>query len=173
MAKRHKHQKTMMSHVGKLITPLAFIAAFVPQLTSKDTVNNPTYSSLKATEKAKFLANSITGRMFGYNPYPQYGTRSITINPSGMFNIYSFGGLAAIVASSMMPKSLGGRANLRRVGKGLFWGGVIGGLFDDPANPNQLRTSMRSDPAQTENFDRQVFEPVESIEGGFGRAAAI
>lgn len=121
-----------MSIIGKAITPLSFVAAFVPQITNKDTVGNASYAALPNTQKAQFLVNSIAGRMTGFNPFPQYGTQSFTVNPAGVINKYTGMGIGLMVLGSVLPRGVGGKGIAKKIGKGLFWGGVIGGFFDDP-----------------------------------------
>ena len=137
--------------VSKAVTPLAFVASFLPQITAKDTVNNAAYVALPNTEKAQFLANSAIGRMTGFNPFPQYGTQQLTINPAGTINQYTGMGLGLMILSHVLPKEAGGKSLARKIGKGLFWGGVVGGFFDDPKPNRSTNTSYASQAAYMNN----------------------
>lgn len=132
----------MHKWLGKLITPAAFAVSFTGQLTTKDIQNYPAYNSLPNVEKGKFLLNSIAGRVTSFNPYPQYGTPKFTINPTGPINKYTGMGISLMVLGHVLPKGLGGKGIARKAGKGLFWGGVIGGFFD-PATGARGGASQR------------------------------
>jgi len=154
MARRRRRGRRMAAKhhfggiIGKLITPASFIAAFVPQIAGKDINNNPSFQTLAPMEKAKFLSNSIMGRTTGINPFPQYGTSSFTLNPAGTLNKYTGMGVGLMILSEVLPRGFGGKSISRKVGKGLFWGGIVGGLFDDPKslppNPSQQIGSVYS-----------------------------
>jgi hypothetical protein len=144
MARRRRHHSGSSGFWGmlsKAITPLSFAAAFVPQLASKDTSTSAYTSLTSNTDRAKFLVNSISGRMTGFNPFPQYGTHSFTVNPSGVFNNYTYMGAGLMILGSVLPKGMGGKGLARKVGKGLFWGGVIGGFFDDPVRSGATQSN--------------------------------
>lgn len=130
----HKHHKSggFMSVVHKLIVPASFGVAFTAQVSAKDIQNygQTNFNALPNMEKGKFMANSLIGHVTNYNPFPQYGTSGITINPTGPINKYTGMGIGLMVLSQVLPKGFGGRTMAKKFGKGLFWGGVVGGFLD-------------------------------------------
>lgn len=135
--RRHRRHHSSRKHsignmLGRFIEPASFGVAFVSQVSQKDIASYPNFSTLSGVEKLKFLGNSIAGRTTGINPFPQYGKNNITINPSGIINKFTGLGIALWAVGEFAPSSLGHKSAIKRVGKGMFWGGVFGGLFDDP-----------------------------------------
>jgi hypothetical protein len=123
-------ENSIMKWAGKLLAPAAFGVAFVNQVSAKDIAVFPSYNSLSNTERAKFLGNSVIGHITGYNPFPQYGTAGITINPTGFVNKFTGLGVGLLTLSYVMPSGVGGKSLARKAGKGFLWGGIIGGLLD-------------------------------------------
>jgi hypothetical protein len=134
-----------MSKLGKFITPAIGGVSFVSQLTAKDITNygGSNYQALANVEKAKFLGNAIASRTTGFSPYPQYGTPGFTINPAGTLNKFTGAGVLLLVASEVAPSGFG-KANIKRVGKGLLLGGIFGGLFDAPKQAGQTQQQQQA-----------------------------
>lgn len=140
MARRRRFRRRAKTHsrggvmhwVNKLIAPAAFGIALTTQVSSKDIANygQSQYQALTNTQKAQFLGNSLANHFTGFAPYPQYGTPGITINPTGPINKFTGMGIGLMILGHVLPGKLGGKTQAYRAGKGLFWGGVIGGFFD-------------------------------------------
>lgn len=137
-SRHHSRSKGVGHYINKLVTPVLFTGAFVSQITAKDIATSSTYATLPPMERAKFLANSVVGRTSGINLFPQYGQQKLTINPSGMVNKFTGLGLGLMIFGHIAPKGIGGKGLAKKGGKALFWGGILGGLFDDPVprHPN-------------------------------------
>lgn len=137
----HRRSYSAMHAVSKYITPAAFGVSFVGQLTAKDIQSYSGYNALTNTEKLKFLGNAIASRTIGFSPYPQYGTPGFTVNPSGAINKYTGMGLGLLILSKVIPNGVGGKSIAHKVGKGFFWGGIIGGFFDANTGGRQGATN--------------------------------
>jgi hypothetical protein len=134
---RRAHHRThdgVMSKLSKFVVPATFAVSAVGQLTAKDIAAYPSYDTLPNIEKGKFLLNAVLGRTTSFNPYPQYGTPKFTVNPAGALNKYTGTGIGLMILSAVLPKGVGGKGIAKKVGKGLFWGGIVGGFFDAPKN---------------------------------------
>jgi hypothetical protein len=95
-----------------------------------------------ATRAQNFI-NSLSGRITGYNPFPQTGTVPQTISIDGIFNKWSGIGLGAWIYGMLPVKQLPQKSKAKTLGKALLSGGVLGGLFStgNPHNTNLLTTS--------------------------------
>ncbi len=93
--------------------------------------------------RAQNFVNSLSGRITGYNPFPQTGTVPQTISIDGMFNRYSGGGLLAWLYGMLPIKQLPHKGKAKTLGKSLLTGGVLGGLFStgNPHNTNLISPS--------------------------------
>jgi len=93
--------------------------------------------------RAQNFVNSLSGRITGYNPFPQTGTVPQTISIDGIFNKWSGIGLGAWIYGMLPVKQLPQKAKAKTLGKALLSGGVLGGLFStgNPHNTNLLTTS--------------------------------
>lgn len=120
---------------GQLMTGGSFVITFLSQLTAKDiTANQAAFSAYTPTDKAKFLANTVVGRITGINIFNDMPQVPQTINPSGVINKYTGLGLGAIIYKKVpfLPfKNIVGH-----LGEGSLAGGIFGGLFDAPNNSN-------------------------------------
>lgn len=120
--------------LGKVVTPAAFGLSFLSQLMSKDldpsTTQGRYYQNADIVGKIKMISNDVTGRVTGLNAFPDAPNFKQTINPAGVVNKYTGMGLGLLIYSHVAPRGMGGKGLARKVGKGLFWGGVIGGFFD-------------------------------------------
>jgi len=95
-----------------------------------------------ATRAQNFI-NSLSGRITGYNPFPQTGTVPQTISIDGIFNKWSGIGLGSWIYGMIPMKQLPHKAKAKTLGKALLSGGILGGLFStgNPHNTNLLTTS--------------------------------
>lgn len=124
-SRRHDMMSTGMSWINRLIGPSALVVAMVGQVTAKDVQAYPGYNALPNMEKGKFLLNNTLSRMSGFSPFPQYGTPGFTINLTGPINKYTGLGIGLQILGAVTKQPLA-----RKAGKGLMWGGIIGGIFD-------------------------------------------
>jgi len=95
-----------------------------------------------ATRAQNFI-NSLSGRITGYNPFPQTGTVPQTISIDGIFNKWSGIGIGSWIYGMLPIKQLPHKAKAKTLGKALLSGGVLGGLFStgNPHNTNLLTPS--------------------------------
>lgn len=131
MARRHFH-KPKTSIFG-IVSKVAPYVAFVSQITGKDTA--AIQSQPNTVSQLQAYANAITGRLTGINIFKGNSVQARqTINIAGVANQWSGMGLAAMIYGEMgkhfsiLPQA----GKVRSVGKKVFLGGVLGGLFDDP-----------------------------------------
>lgn len=153
--RRHRRYHSRRGGVGhylnKAIVPATFLGSFISQATAKDIAVSTVYPTLPAMEKGKFLLNSVAGRATGFNPFPQYGNNRMTINPAGVVNKFTGLGLGLIILSHVIPRGMGGKSIARKAGKGLLWGGIVGGLIDDPV-PKQAGASFAQQQSYSDNL---------------------
>lgn len=133
MARRRRHsKKTQKSHdwLGKA----SFTAAFLSQISDKDRQNS-SFSSLSPIDKVKVLTNSVTGRVTGVTPFPDVFNAATprTFNPSGVFNSVTYAGLGGVLLAKIGRGYIPHSAKITKVSKNVLLGGIIGGVFDDPA----------------------------------------
>lgn len=114
---------------GKVIPTVAFLE----QLTGKARQNGA-YNNLSMVNKAKTLANNITGNMFGFNLMSGVPTFTQQINPSAIANKYTGIGVGSIIGSLVLKKA-GIKVPMAQralsIGKKMLIPGIIGGFFDD------------------------------------------
>ena len=93
--------------------------------------------------RAQNFVNSLSGRISGYNPFPQTGTVPQTISIDGMFNKWSGIGLGAWLYGMLPVKQLPQKGKAKTLGKSLLTAGVLSGLFmgGNPHNTNLLSPS--------------------------------
>jgi len=98
--------------------------------------------------RAKNFINSLSGRVSGYAPFagdPNAGGHiPQTLSIEGMFNKYSGIGLG-LIGYSMIPSSiLPHKAKAKTLGKKVFGGGLLGGLFKPSTNPHNTNLLSQS-----------------------------
>ena len=98
--------------------------------------------------RAKNFINSLSGRVTGYAPFsgdPNAGGHiPQTLSIEGMFNKYSGIGLG-LIGYSMIPSSiLPHKAKAKTLGKKVFGGGLLGGLFKPSTNPHNTNLLSQS-----------------------------
>ena len=102
--------------------------------------------------RAKNFANSLSGRVTGFSPFASNasagGAIPQTISIEGMFNKYTGIGLGLLGYAMIPARILPHKAKARQLGKSIFGGGLLGGLFST-GNPHShnLLTNTHSAPA--------------------------
>jgi len=141
--KRRNPPKKKKNHIQsnwKKISTGAGALAFLSQVTGHDMAAS---AGQPIATRAQNFVNSLSGRITGYNPFPQTGTVPQTISIDGIFNKWSGIGLGAWIYGMLPVKQLPQKAKAKTLGKALLSGGVLGGLFStgNPHNTNLLTTS--------------------------------
>ena len=131
--------KSIQSNWKKISTGAGALA-FLSQVTGHDMASS---AGQPIATRAQNFVNSLSGRITGYNPFPQTGTVPQTISIDGIFNKWSGIGLGAWIYGMLPVKQLPQKAKAKTLGKALLSGGVLGGLFStgNPHNTNLLTTS--------------------------------
>jgi len=131
--------KSIQSNWRKISTGAGALA-FLSQVTGHDMAAS---AGQPIATRAQNFVNSLSGRITGYNPFPQTGTVPQTISIDGIFNKWSGIGLGAWIYGMLPVKQLPQKAKAKTLGKALLSGGVLGGLFStgNPHNTNLLTTS--------------------------------
>jgi len=131
--------KSIQSNWKKISTGAGALA-FLSQVTGSDM--SASAGQPIATRAQNFI-NSLSGRITGYNPFPQTGTIPQTISIDGIFNKWSGIGLGSWIYGMIPVKQLPHKAKAKTLGKALLSGGILGGLFStgNPHNTNLLTTS--------------------------------
>ena len=141
--KRRNPPKKKKNHIQsnwKKISTGAGALAFLSQVTGSDM--SASAGQPIATRAQNFI-NSLSGRITGYNPFPQTGTVPQTISIDGIFNKWSGIGLGSWIYGMIPMKQLPHKAKARQLGKAIFGGGLIGGIFS-PSNNNPHNTNLLS-----------------------------
>jgi len=131
--------RTVQSQWGKISKGAGVLAA-LSQITGTDMSAS---AGQPIGSRAQNFVNSLSGRITGYNPFPQTGTVPQTISIDGMFNKWSGIGLGAWIYGMLPVKQLPQKGKAKTLGKSLLTGGVLGGLFStgNPHNTNILSPS--------------------------------
>ena len=131
--------KSIQSNWKKISTGAGALA-FLSQVTGHDMAAS---AGQPIATRAQNFINSLSGRITGYNPFPQTGTVPQTISIDGIFNKWSGIGLGSWIYGMIPMKQLPHKAKAKTLGKALLSGGVLGGLFStgNPHNTNLLTTS--------------------------------
>ena len=128
--------KSIQSNWKKISTGAGALA-FLSQVTGPDMAAS---AGQPIATRAQNFINSLSGRITGYNPFPQTGTVPQTISIDGIFNKWSGIGLGAWLYGMIPVKQLPQKSKAKTLGKALLSGGVLGGLFStgNPHNTNLL-----------------------------------
>jgi len=131
--------KSIQSNWKKISTGAGALA-FLSQVTGSDMAAS---AGQPIATRAQNFVNSLSGRITGYNPFPQTGTVPQTISIDGIFNKWSGIGLGSWIYGMIPMKQLPHKAKAKTLGKALLSGGILGGLFStgNPHNTNLLTTS--------------------------------
>ncbi len=172
MARRKKVKQGIGKIANKLFPFIKAVSApiaFFEQITAKDRQTlGITFTQATTTTQLKILANITLGRLAGITPFHKLSDGTIlptapqTINPAGVVNKWSTGGLIGISygiigkAVNNMARNMGlgsvvpEVSKIKSIGKSIFVGGVLGGFFDDPVTKsNGQVTQQQSFPSLT------------------------
>jgi len=140
--------KSIQSNWKKISTGAGALA-FLSQVTGSDMAAS---AGQPIATRAQNFVNSLSGRITGYNPFPQTGTVPQTISIDGIFNKWSGIGLGSWIYGMIPMKQLPHKAKAKTLGKALLSGGVLGGLFStgNPHNTNLLTSRPRLALSSTE-----------------------
>ena len=172
MSKRQKlaqmAKKRGLYNFGKKLYPIAkgvsAPVAFLDQISAKHREAMGTaYTQAPLLQKGKILANIVVGSFSGINPFPNEYQATQNINPAGMFNKWTTGGLTMLaykVIGSKANQALGmgtiipATREIGGIGKSFIAGGTVGGLFDPPADdkPQHRGTAQYSIQQRTQSI---------------------
>lgn len=144
---RRRHRRRSHSRrehgLNKFIVPSSFALAFLQQITAKDVAASSTFAGLDPVSKLQFVVGDAIGRLTTWYPFPNLTgtpTKTVTVNLGNAINTWSGLGLAGILATKFLPLPF--KSQIRKASKGFLAGGVIAGIFDDPAYPQNQTSSM-------------------------------
>ena len=90
--------------------------------------------------RAKNFVNSLSGRVIGFSPFANEasagGQINQTISIEGIFNKYTGIGLGLLGYAMIPARILPHKTKARQLGKSIFGGGLIGGLFSIGNKPH-------------------------------------
>jgi len=133
---RREYRARKALRESALLTGGSFSVAFLSQLISKDVNGNSTFSGYSPIQKAKFMANEVSGRIMGVNLFNDVAQFPKTLNPAGMLNQYTALGIGGILYQRLPIRGLPFKRAVGNIAKGSLAGGIFGGLFDAPSNQN-------------------------------------
>ena len=139
-------KKRGLYNFGKKLYPIAkgvsAPVAFLDQISAKHREAMGTaYTQAPLLQKAKILTNIVTGSFSGINLFANEYQATQNINPAGMFNKWTTGGLTMlgykVIGSKVNQMGFGNLVPATReiggIGKSFIAGGTVGGLFDPPS----------------------------------------
>lgn len=142
MAKR-KQKRSRMGIISKLVAPTVFTGTFLSQLMSKEMsvpANQTAFAGATAEGKLKWISNAVTGHITGNNFFNDAPKFTQTINPLGIFNKYTFLGLAMSWVYPHIPK-VPHKGLVAKAGGAMVAGAIFGGFFDPAAGVRQGATA--------------------------------
>ena len=105
--------------------------------------------------RAKNFANSVAGRITGFSPFGSDATAGgqipQTVSIEGIFNKYTGIGLGLLGYAMILARILPHKAKARQLGKAIFGGGLIGGIFSPSTNPHNTNLLSRTHTPMIEN----------------------
>jgi len=105
--------------------------------------------------RAKNFANSVAGRITGFSPFGSDATAGgqipQTVSIEGIFNKYTGIGLGLLGYAMIPARILPHKAKARQLGKAIFGGGLIGGIFSPSTNPHNTNLLSRTHAPMIEN----------------------
>ena len=105
--------------------------------------------------RAKNFANSVAGRITGFSPFASSasagGSIPQTVSIEGIFNKYTGIGLGLLGYAMIPARILPHKAKARQLGKAIFGGGLIGGIFSPSTNPHNTNLLSRTHAPMIEN----------------------
>ena len=105
--------------------------------------------------RAKNFANSLSGRITGFSPFSSDasagGSIPQTVSIEGIFNKYTGIGLGLLGYAMIPARILPHKSKARQLGKSIFGGGLIGGIFSPSTNPHNTNLLSRTHTPMIEN----------------------
>ena len=105
--------------------------------------------------RAKNFANSVAGRITGFSPFSSDpsagGSIPQTVSIEGIFNKYTGIGLGLLAYAMIPARILPHKSKARQLGKSIFGGGLIGGIFSPSTNPHNTNLLSRTTAPMIEN----------------------
>ena len=133
--------KSIQSNWKKISTGAGALA-FLSQVTGNDMASS---AGQPIATRAQNFVNSLSGRITGYNPFPNStgGAVPQTISIDGIFNRISGIGAGTFIYGLLPIKQLPHKGKAKTLGKSLLTAGVLSGLFmgGNPHNTNLLSPS--------------------------------
>ncbi len=131
--------KSIQSNWKKISTGAGALA-FLSQVTGHDMAAS---AGQPIATRAQNFVNSLSGRITGYNPFPQTGTVPQTISIDGIFNKWSGIGGASWIYGMLPIKQLPHKGKAKPLGTNLLTAGILSGLFmsGNPHTTNLLSPS--------------------------------
>ena len=156
----------------KVVTP---IVAFISQLTQKDRQTlGASFSDASKGTQAKILINIIGGRMFGVTIFKKLSDGTVlptapqTINFDNIINDWTKLGAYGIIYKMVggvinkvttkygLGSNIPHTAKIGSLAKGVLGGGLLGSIFDAPANGSSPNTGTTSFPSLQNTPQLQV-----------------
>ena len=142
--KRRRSRRSVKKRAGKTIkSQWGKISAGAGALSALSLITSHDMSSSTGQPigvRAKNFANSLSGRITGFSPFASDasagGQINQTISVEGIFNKYTGIGLGLLGYAMIPAKILPHKAKARQLGKSIFGGGLIGGLFSVGNQPH-------------------------------------
>ncbi len=133
---------------GSAFTQMSNIAGglvFFSQLTQKDRDAGRYPATATTGDKLKIFINNIGGRIVGFQAFSAQSNPAFTqtLNLDGVFNKFTGIGLASLIYGSLPLKMLPHKAKAKTIGKRIFTGGFLGGLFDAPGGNTTTATATQ------------------------------
>jgi len=105
--------------------------------------------------RAKNFANSLSGRITGFSPFGSDasagGSIPQTVSIENIFNKYTGIGLGLLAYAMIPARILPHKSKARQLGKSIFGGGLIGGIFSPSTNPHNTNLLSRTTAPMIEN----------------------
>jgi len=171
--------------IGKIVYPIAREAtspvSFLDQISAKDRqVMGASFDNAGIMQKVKIMTNIVTGRTTGVNLFKDEYQAPQTINPAGMINKWTKGGLMMLgyeIGSKQVNKMLGKNvlphgSKIGQIGKRALTGGALGGFFDDEVDtPMQSHVQggtrgLEAGLRQTQTMQRPILQNVSNSYNG-------
>lgn len=150
---RAKRYGRRLAGSNKFITMLTGTGSFVQQITEKDFTDaakqniwaNPTTKGLMY--KLKFIAQHTIFRLSGMRIFDDVwlmppANQGVKVNPGGILNKWTGLGILMTLIIPKIPK-LPYKGKMRAAGAGMLFGGIMGGLFDDPMERTSAPSAVR------------------------------
>ena len=129
---KKKSNNKKKSMWGKITTAVATVAG-LDNIAGHDMADS---AGEPIAARGKNFINAVVGRTTGFNPVPNTPYNySQQVSVDGMFNKYTGIGLGLLGYAMIPARILPHKAKARQLGKSIFGGGLLGGLFST-GNPH-------------------------------------